>query len=104
MRSGALIQKVSIAEVPTGYLGPETDDENRTFDEKTPRESLSRARRFAVFKRDDYRCRLCGRSQADGIVLHVDHRIPVAKNGSNEDGNLWTLCEDCNLGKSDADL
>lgn len=104
MRSGAVIQRVSMAEVPTGYLGPETDEEDILAPEKTPRESVSKSRRFEVFKRDGYKCRLCGRSQSDGVTLHVDHRIPLAKGGANEDENLWTLCDDCNLGKSDRDL
>jgi 5-methylcytosine-specific restriction endonuclease McrA len=55
-------------------------------------------------KRDGYRCQLCGNSQEGGAKLHIDHRTPLAKGGSNEDDNLWTLCEDCNLGKSDRDL
>ena len=29
MRSGAIIQRVSMAEVPTGYLGPENDDDDK---------------------------------------------------------------------------
>jgi len=104
MRSGAVIQRASMAEVPTGYLGPETDDDSEISPDKTPRESFSKTRRFAIMKRDGYRCRLCGSSQADGAKLHIDHKTPLAKGGSNEDGNLWTLCEDCNLGKSDSDL
>jgi 5-methylcytosine-specific restriction endonuclease McrA len=44
------------------------------------------------------------RKAEDGAALHVDHRLAVAKGGSNDEGNLWTLCDRCNLGKSDADL
>jgi hypothetical protein len=29
----------------------------------------------------------------------VDHIVPREWGGSNEDRNLWTLCEECNLGK-----
>lgn len=29
----------------------------------------------------------------------IDHIIPRDWGGSNEDSNLWTLCEECNLGK-----
>ncbi len=103
MRRGAIVQRVSMADVPTGYLGPETDEES-VYSEATPRESISKARRFAIFQRDGYRCRLCGRSAEDGATLHVDHRVPLAKGGSNEDDNLWTACDDCNLGKSDTVL
>lgn len=32
--------------------------------------------------------------------LHVDHIKPWSKGGTTEYGNLQTLCEKCNLGKS----
>ncbi len=104
MRSGTVIQRTSMADVPTGYFGPETEADERISLGKTPRKSISKSRRFAILKRDNYRCQLCGRSQKDGAKLHVDHRLPLAKGGPNEDDNLWTLCEDCNLGKSDQEL
>jgi hypothetical protein len=100
MRSGGIIQRANMANVPTGYFGPETDDEPELSTIKTRRELFSKSRRFAIMKRDGYRCQLCGRSQEDGAKLHIDHRTPLVKGGSNEDENLWTLCEDCNLGKS----
>lgn len=58
--------------------------------------------RFEIFKRDNYRCKICGRSQNEGAKLHVDHIIPVSKGGKTLHGNLQTLCENCNLGKSDS--
>jgi hypothetical protein len=33
------------------------------------------------------------------VKLVVDHIIPREWGGSNDDTNLWTLCEPCNLGK-----
>lgn len=62
--------------------------------------------RFQVFKRDNYRCQLCGRAAQDtsDLVLEVDHKIPRSKGGLDELDNLWTLCYDCNRGKSDSDL
>ena len=101
MRSGAIIKSVSMADVPTGYLGVESQEEDLLGTDKTPRESISKRRRFEIMKRDNFRCQLCGSSSVAGIQLHVDHRIPLAKGGSNEDANLWTLCDRCNLGKSD---
>lgn len=32
--------------------------------------------RVTILKRDDYRCRMCGASAADGAVLHIDHITP----------------------------
>jgi hypothetical protein len=56
--------------------------------------------RAAVLNRAHGRCQMCGRTIAEhGIVLVVDHKIPVDWGGSNEDENLWALCEDCNAGK-----
>ena len=104
MRSGGVVQRVSMADVPTGYLGPETEADDIVPPTKTPRESISKPRRFEILKRDGYRCQLCGKSADDGVILHVDHRVPLAKGGSNENENLWTLCEECNLGKSDIPL
>lgn len=60
--------------------------------------------RFRIFKRDNYRCQLCGRSAQDGVTLEVDHKVPRAKGGSNDPSNLWTLCFDCNRGKRDTYL
>ncbi len=67
---------------------------------KYQRSLLSSELRYDILKRDNFRCVICGRSQADGVKLHVDHIIPVSKGGKTEWNNLRTLCEDCNLGKS----
>ncbi len=59
--------------------------------------------RFKVFKRDNYKCCVCGTSPAKdpSIELHIDHIIPWAKGGESVMDNLQTLCSKCNLGKSD---
>lgn len=59
--------------------------------------------RWRVLARDSFRCRSCGRSPAveQGVVLHVDHIMPWSKGGPTHDDNLQTLCDRCNLGKSD---
>jgi hypothetical protein len=59
--------------------------------------------RYEVLKRDRFRCVLCGASPAThlGCVLHVDHIIPWSKGGKTIPENLRSLCEPCNLGKSD---
>ena len=55
--------------------------------------------RFMVLKRDDYKCRICGRTAQDGVKLEVDHIYPASKGGDNNVNNLWTLCYECNRGK-----
>ena len=52
-------------------------------------------------KRDGFRCVICGRTAEDGVKLHVDHIKPISKDGLTVPDNLRTLCQDCNLGKSD---
>ncbi|MGH8738020.1 MAG: HNH endonuclease, partial [Burkholderiales bacterium] len=57
--------------------------------------------RWAVLKRDNYRCAKCGASPASdhSVELEVDHIIPVARGGSNDLANLQSLCQKCNQGK-----
>ena len=74
---------------------------NKPTKNKRKRTNIPRGLRHEVFKRDDYKCVECGASKDDGATLHVDHKIPVSKGGTDELDNLQTLCKDCNLNKSD---
>ena len=65
------------------------------------RNLMSASMRYEVLRRDSFRCQLCGASASDGVLLHVDHIIPVSKGGKTEFSNLRTLCDRCNLGKGD---
>ena len=57
--------------------------------------------RFSILQRDGFRCRYCGRpGNAPGVVLHVDHVVPVAAGGATTEDNLLTACDECNLGKA----
>jgi 5-methylcytosine-specific restriction endonuclease McrA len=67
------------------------------------RKGLSQRTRFEVFKRDKFTCQYCGRTPP-AAVLHVDHVVPVAGGGPDDQANLVTSCADCNLGKSDVPL
>jgi hypothetical protein len=64
----------------------------------TERKALTKGQRFDVFNRDGFTCQYCG-STPPSVVLHVDHVVSVANGGTNDDENLITACEDCNLGK-----
>jgi 5-methylcytosine-specific restriction endonuclease McrA len=72
-----------------------------TAGNRIPRDPSLRLR-FFVLKRDDFRCRACGASPATkpGLHLHVDHIEPRSRGGMSIAENLQTLCEPCNLGKS----
>ncbi len=66
------------------------------------RQLMTPKMRYKILKRDGFKCVICGRSRKDGAKLHVDHIKPVSKGGKTEESNLRTLCDMCNLGKSDA--
>ena len=68
---------------------------------RTPR-GINLRLRWIILKRDNFSCKKCGRSPAKdpSIILHVDHIIPWSKDGETVIENLETLCEQCNLGKS----
>jgi 5-methylcytosine-specific restriction endonuclease McrA len=64
------------------------------------RDPLPAALRFRILARDGFRCRYCGRQgSTPGVVLHVDHVVPLAVGGTSREDNLRTACEECNLGK-----
>jgi len=67
------------------------------------RRAISRKIRLLILERDGFRCCLCGRT-AKETKLEVDHKVPVAKGGTDSLKNLWTLCIDCNRGKSDLSI
>lgn len=50
-----------------------------------------------IFKRDNYRCVVCGRGKDDGVEIHVDHKVPLDKGGTNDVDNGQTLCSEHNL-------
>jgi hypothetical protein len=59
--------------------------------------------RWQVFQRDNWKCVACGKNADDHIWLEVDHIIPRSKGGKNEISNYQTLCNVCNIGKSNKD-
>ncbi len=50
-----------------------------------------------IFKRDKYRCVVCGRGREDGVEIHADHKIPIDKGGTNTIENGQTLCSEHNF-------
>lgn len=52
---------------------------------------------WAVFKRDHYRCRYCGKQGGEnGLVLTVDHLVLWEHMGPSIEANLLTACKKCN--------
>lgn len=59
--------------------------------------------RYKVLTRDNYKCLICGDNPSTNpkCKLHIDHIKPFSKGGKTKIDNLRTLCDKCNLGKSD---
>jgi len=85
---------------------PQVNEENNSTAEiiknKTTR-NINWRLRFIVMKRDNFKCKKCGRSPSTDqtVILHIDHMKPYSKGGETVIENLETLCSVCNLGKSD---
>ena len=65
---------------------------------RVERSRVTNKLRFEIFQRDGYRCRNCGKTDAQAN-LEIDHIYPVSKGGKSIPDNLQTLCRDCNLAK-----
>lgn len=63
------------------------------------RSALTSKDKYRIRNRDGHRCQSCGKGVNDNVKLHVDHKIPIDWGGRNDDSNLWTLCDECNLAK-----
>jgi hypothetical protein len=50
-----------------------------------------------IYKRDNYRCVVCGLGRKDGVEICADHRLPKDKGGTNTVDNGQTLCMKHNL-------
>ena len=83
-------------------IAPAYINYNDSYNHKTNFEPNLRLR-FIVLKRDNFKCCACGASPAKdhSVNLHVDHILPWSKGGETIIENLQTLCQNCNLGKSD---
>lgn len=55
--------------------------------------------RERIIARDGRRCGICGQSIAADDELHIDHRVPVARGGSNDEANLQPAHGRCNRRK-----
>ena len=64
------------------------------------RPPISESMRYDIMKRDQFRCVLCGAAACDGVMLEIDHILPVSKGGTSAPANLRTLCRSCNRGKA----
>lgn len=59
---------------------------------------LTEAERGQIKKRDGYTCQCCFRT-GRGVILEIDHIIPVFQGGKANVENSQTLCKECNMRK-----
>jgi hypothetical protein len=92
------------------FVLPDYENQKSKSDKTVYKQEISRniplSLRLHVLSRDNFRCVFCGKSPATdiGTKLHIDHIKPFSKGGRSTLDNLQTLCEECNLGKSDSDI
>jgi len=77
----------------------------KEFQHRTGRNPSWRLR-FLVMRRDDFRCFLCGATQNpdQDIRLDIDHIVSWSAGGETVMSNLQTLCNRCNIGKSNLSI
>jgi 5-methylcytosine-specific restriction endonuclease McrA len=71
------------------------------FRPKYIRKAISAKTSTLVFEKYGRKCAFCGKGASDGVKLHIDHIIPLSKDGTDDISNLQILCDEHNLGKSD---
>lgn len=101
--NGSLLNEVTFDElIKKGHelLKKRINNSGKNKIKSKKRNPLDSKLRHECFKRDGYKCKECGASKEEK-TLHCDHIISVAQGGSDELDNLQTLCDDCNLAKSD---
>jgi 5-methylcytosine-specific restriction endonuclease McrA len=87
------------------YNAPKAETGREQRSVSTGRKDIRPARRARILERDNCRCALCGNKHN----LHVGHLLSVVEGlrqgltdaEINDDENLATMCEECNLGLSD---
>jgi hypothetical protein len=61
-------------------------------------------KRLAIYLRDGLACAYCGDSVEAGAALTLDHVRPTVHGGTNNERNLVTACQRCNLSKNSRSL
>ncbi len=66
---------------------------NRNLEDFTP------IQKAQIFRKDDYKCVVCGKGKADGVEIQADHIKPKELGGKAEIENGQTLCAQHNFQK-----
>src|SRR3989338_1282904 len=89
-----LSQEVQLIKINKGVYKYDPDFvQNRELEDFTP------AQKEEIFKRDNYKCVICGRGRDDGVEIQADHIKPKELGGKAEITNGQTLCAQHNFQK-----
>ena len=69
-----------------------------------PRKVFNERERAELFASCDGRCANCQRKIPSGMDWDLDHRIPLADGGTNDDINMQVLCYLCHSAKTKTDV
>lgn len=64
------------------------------------RRKIGARARFEVLRRCEFACFYCGDQPPTSLT--IDHVVPVAKGGTDDEWNLVAACQPCNAGKLDS--
>ncbi len=76
-------------------------DKNARYRARKVNAFIGNVDRQAIFIRDTGKCHICEK-RVNPINWHLDHIIPLAKNGMHEPANVAVSHPHCNLQKSDS--
>lgn len=65
---------------------------NPAYNHEVELQDFSETDKQVIFKRDNYRCVVCGLGEEDGVKIAADHKIPIDSGGANDIENGQTLC------------
>ena len=68
---------------------------------KTKRIPITAKQRNSIFERCEGKCAYCAGQLLYNDPWHIDHIVPLAKGGSNDESNLTLACALCNVKKRD---
>lgn len=96
----AIEQKGKASKKTSGYYYIECEDNvhiRNTAKEiiKSKRKKFSNVERLTIYRKTKGHCYLCG-DFVDFDKFEIEHRIPLAKGGSNGIENLFCSCHTCN--------
>ena len=59
--------------------------------------------RLHILQRDAYLCQACLKANRPTEATHVDHIMPKSIGGTDDEGNLQSLCQTCHAEKTAAE-